>query len=136
MKNAPGGPTKLTFYTVDRGPSGMFMVGVTDYTPGALQSELPSRALDGTRDGALANVKGQLRSEEEVSLKAGGASYPGRAIVADAPHNLVMRLRVYLVKDRLYQIMTVNTMDQDGPEDLARMAQSFHLVAVPTASKP
>lgn len=66
----------------------------------------PKTVLDGGRDGAISNLKGQLVAETELML----SGYPGREFTITAgegDNELFYHTRVFLIERRLYQLQVV-----------------------------
>jgi len=103
-------------------------IGYTDYPAELVQVSDPERILDGSRDGAVANVKGELVSETRISLDG----YPGReltiSVIADNKQEIVLRGRVFLVENRLYQIMAVAPKGKENAKNIDAFLQSFALL--------
>ena len=76
--------------------------------------------LDGGRDTALANMKGKLKSEKEITLEG----YPGRHTVAEIDGG-VINARTYVVKNRIYQVMVVTPVFEDMSAEGVELFNSF-----------
>jgi len=84
--------------------------------------EDPQKILERVRDGAVNGIKGTLLRSTNITHKG----YPGfefAASVADA----VYTSRIYLVNDRLYQIVVVGPPGTKMSEDINRYMASFDL---------
>jgi len=88
--------------------------------------------LDNSRDGAIANVSGTLQDEKQITVGGfpgreftfnidSGSSPTGSAITGSA--------RVVLVKDRLYQLISLTTADETSPAVVQAFFDSFQLTA-------
>lgn len=104
-------------------------VGYTDYPAELVRVSDPERILDGSRDGAVENVNGELVSETRISLDG----YPGReltiSIIAENKQEIVLRGRVFLVENRLYQIMAVVPKGKENGKHIEDFLQSFTLLS-------
>jgi len=88
-----------------------YMIGVADFPmqhePSPIETQI---ALEASRDGAIANVKGTLESSKSVLLQG---RYQGMEIIAklppDGPPDGQLRGRIYIVGKRQYQILVVGT---------------------------
>ncbi len=80
--------------------------------------------LDAARDGAVGNIQGTLLGERSVSM--GG--HPGRELqVLSSDGRLALQMRIYLVKSRQYQVVTVTPKEARSTADRDRFLDSFRL---------
>ncbi|HUJ19713.1 MAG TPA: hypothetical protein VL197_17125 [Nitrospirota bacterium] len=100
-----------------------YIVIYTDY-PDAITRVSPDKVLDGGRDGAVANSKGKLLSEQYLFLEGG---HSGREITVEVPEKGMLKVRAYLVRQRLYQIMLIAPKELIDSEDNVRYLSSFKL---------
>ncbi|MBP7688077.1 MAG: hypothetical protein KA765_09220 [Thermoflexales bacterium] len=105
-----------------------YIVVYADYPAEIMQQSDPEQILDGGRDGAADNLKGQILSENTLTLD----NHPGREFVinATAQDNLEMTVqaRLYLVKNRLYQIMLAAPQSEFKSSDADAFLKSFKLL--------
>jgi hypothetical protein len=87
-----------------------------------VQASDPRGMLEASRDGAVANINGELVSDAPISLN----EYPGREFTASA-QGLSLRARMFLVENRLYQIMAVVPKDKENSKEIDDFLQSFQL---------
>jgi len=116
-----------TFSSEDRASA--YVVGYADYPADLIRQADPDAMLDGARDGAVSNVKGKLVNEREMSLR----DYPGKELEIEAPiggvsQNGTIITRLYLVDQRLYQLITVTPQGRDSSEDVQKFLDSFKLL--------
>ena len=79
---------------------------------------------DSSRDGAVANMEGKLVSEKNVKL----GKHPGREIrINVAEGKRLFRVRVYLVEQRLYQVVVFGTPETATSKDADKFLDSFKL---------
>jgi len=81
--------------------------------------------LEAGRNGAVANVKGKLRAETNVTIN----SFPGREIMIDAPGERVMILRYFLRGNTLIQAITGGTAGVETNADARRFLDSLRSTA-------
>jgi hypothetical protein len=75
-------------------------------------------------DGAVANVKGKLLSEKNITI--GG--FPGREVRVDYQQGLaVIKMRVYLIHNKLFLIQTITATEKEGNQGVSRFHDSFRL---------
>ena len=99
-------------------------VGYNDYPPDLIFD--PQLVLDGARDGIVATVNGKLLGEQPISID----DYPGRELTIEATENsrtIIAQARIYLVKNTLYQILTVAPEEHSSSPDIAKFMDSFNL---------
>lgn len=118
-----GGVTIRMFYVEQR--NGGYFVAVNGL-PQPVQDRDIKNVLDGARTGALARSGGKLTSESDVTL---AGKYPGREINADLtkPAAGKLRTRVYLVGDRMFQVMVMGTGSFVDGADTKKFFDSFQL---------
>jgi hypothetical protein len=123
----PGGNLKLHIFVGQEGRTGYF-VSYNDHPPELVKRASPENMLDGARDGAVGNIQGNLASESKITLEG----YPGREIVIDGTaedgRGLTIRGRLFLVKNRLYQVMAVTPRGQANTKEIDDFLQSFKLL--------
>jgi len=103
--------------------NGQIVMGIA-YNEFSDQMELgaPQTVLDGGRDGAVANLKGQLISETELTFHG----HPGREFTISAgkgDSKLFYHTRVFLVDRRLYQLQVVRV--GQSPLDISDVVKFF-----------
>jgi hypothetical protein len=103
-----------------------WLVGYSDYPEATVKASDPATMLAGARDGAVANANGQLVSDVEVTLNG----YPGREFSAAVTQNgqeFVLRQRVYMVGNRLYQVLVLVPKGEEDSPEVEAFFQSFQL---------
>lgn len=88
-----------------------------------LDKESAKDRLQKAKDGALKAGSATLVSEKEITL----GSYPGLQYEATS-QGLHVRARMYIVKDRLFQLLDICPLSSPFPEDAERITSSFKLV--------
>jgi hypothetical protein len=102
-------------------PTAFYAMAYVDYPKDALGKKPPDELLDGARDGAVGNVKGKLGSETKISMNG----YPGRELRIEAPGDLALQARIYMVKERLYQILVVMPKSKESEAEAKKFLDSF-----------
>lgn len=102
-----------------------FAVSYTEY-PAVLMIQMPNeKVLDGARDGRLAMGGHKLLKETHIQLMD---TYPGRelqiAVAEDGGKNAI-RTRIFMVNNRLYQIVAIQPKDKLFSPDAVRFMDSF-----------
>jgi len=131
----PGTPKKRELETEsDFGKGVLYMnvveVGKTMYAanycdfPAEVKKATLQQVYDSSRDGAVANMEGKLVSEKNVKL----GKHPGREIrINVAEGKRLFRVRVYLVEQRLYQVVVFGTPETATSKDADKFLDSFKL---------
>lgn len=109
------------FFYEFKGGQSMYGVIYSDY-PASVANADPQKVLDGGRDGAVAEMKGRLLQEQNITIQG----HPGRELHIEIPQGMV-KARIYLVGVRLYQILSVSTKEMISPEDTEKFFSSFRL---------
>lgn len=122
----PVGPVEIYTYTAETEQSA-YVVAFSDYPQPMVEQSEPEMLLNSSRDGAINNLGGTLVSEEAISIEG----YPGRSLVisADTANNeaTIINSRLYLVNNRLYQILVVSPENQEGKKVVQTFLESFEL---------
>ncbi|CAG0934853.1 hypothetical protein TFLX_03709 [Thermoflexales bacterium] len=112
-----------------------FGAGYSDFPTSALEADSQA-VLEGARDGAAKNINGTVLDEKPIEL----AGYPGLEIViempagAAVPGGAMYRAQLYLVGQRLYQVIYVALKADENPAEYQKLFDSFHLDNPPTPS--
>ncbi len=105
-----------------------YVIGYSDYPPEAAPPGYAEKMLDGARNGSVGNTQGRLVSETNITL----AGYPGRELVIetrgeDSPPTII-KGRLFMVKNRLYQVTAVAPRGKAGDKVIDDFLQSFKLL--------
>jgi hypothetical protein len=112
----------LHMYTVGVNKT-MYGVNYADY-PAKIKKVSIKQVFDSSRTGAVANLKGKLSSEKDIKL----GDHPGREIQIEVAGKRLFRVRVYLVGQRLYQVVVFGTKEAATSKLADRFLDSFKLV--------
>lgn len=106
-----------------------YALAVAEYPPGVMQAGLPGKFLESSRDGAMAQVNATVEHDTMVFLDSGipKKKYPGREFDGSTPAGLKVAARVFLVDDRLFQLIVVAKAKVFNAADFKRFADSFKL---------
>lgn len=129
------GPVKTTTWS-SQTAGAFYAVSIADYPTGMMAAALPSKVLEGARDGAMANVGGKVERDFAVFLDSGTPKkkYPGREFDGSTTQGIRLAARLFLVDDRLYQMISVSPIASFNAADFKKFADSFKLKA--TAAAP
>jgi hypothetical protein len=101
----------------------MYAANYCDF-PAEIKKAPLKQVYDSSRDGAVANLDGKLASEKDVKL----GEHPGREIKIDvAGGKQLFRARVYLIDQRLYQVVVFGTKDTATSKEADKFLDSFKL---------
>lgn len=122
----PVGPVEIHTFTAEAEDTA-YVVAYSDYPPEIVNQTDPQVLLDSSRDGAVNNLGGTLISEEVIDLEGN----PGRSLVISATANqdqtATINSRIYLVDNRLYQVLVVAPEGTSTPEASETFLDSFDL---------
>ncbi len=106
------GELDLHSFLVDQNDRAM-VVMYSDYPAGSVGAANADKVLAGCIEGNVKSLKGKLASEEKITT--GKAKHVGREIRIEMPDKKgIYRARLFLVGDRLYQVVAL------GPDDFAK----------------
>jgi hypothetical protein len=104
-----------------------YMVGYNLLPAAMLEASSSGPMLDGACDGQVSGVSGTEVSRQEIALGA----YPGRDLeirVENADGITTLHTRIYLVENKLYQILVVGREGQSTSPDTIKYLDSFKLL--------
>ena len=120
--NTQLGPIKMYMYNA-KSKHQHFTVAQSDYPGSFVNSTDPKTILDGSRDGSVRNIQGQLLSETLIELQG----HPGRELKIEGPNKIVIKSRIYLVKNRMFQIMALSKPDHSFDKKIQDVFDSFKI---------
>ena len=109
--------------------SGAYLIMYTDYPADLVNLDRADAMLDGGARGAVENVNGNLIQQQDFPL----GNIPGREIEFNAPAQGAqpatrVKVRYFLVNNRMYQVMVVAQQSQGLPVDTQKYLDSFKLI--------
>lgn len=112
----------LHMYSIQAGKT-IYGANYCDF-PAEIKKAPLKKVYDASRDGAVANLKGKLASEKEIKL----GKYPVREIQIEvAEGKQLFRARVFLVEQRLYQVVVMGTKEAATSKEADKFLESFKL---------
>lgn len=109
-------------------PDGAYMVSYLDLPEELAKQSTTKSLLDNRRDTAVKNANAQLISEKEITLNGN----PGREFTAHAVGKAgergFLKVRVFLVKDWVYQITVLTLEDRVTEAQMDVFLDSFRLL--------
>ncbi len=107
-----------------------FAVGYSQYPHGAMAGVNPREALDQGRDLALKGVNAKPTSSKALTIEVGGQKVPGLEFEGTTILRQKTSMRMFLVADRLYQLIDVRPVTDPRDADFQRFTQAFELKQV------
>jgi TonB family protein len=92
-----------------------YLVMYVEYPPNIEEEGNVRAFLDRIRDGSLEGVNGTLLEEKDISFEG----HPGRFMRAQIVDDHVIRVRIFVVKNRLYQVGVI-MRDKDAPQGILK----------------
>ena len=115
------GPLDSKMIMLEVPNSAFYALAYVDYPKEEVGKANPDKLLDGARDGAVGKVKGTLKSETKISMNG----FPGRELRIEAPGDIALAARIYLVKERLYQTLVVTPKPRSEAPEVKKFLDSF-----------
>ncbi|MDD5005223.1 MAG: hypothetical protein PHS93_01805 [Candidatus Omnitrophica bacterium] len=102
-----------------------YSVSYVDYPAELFQKKSTDRILEDARLGAIRNIQGKLVSESPISLKGN----PGKEFIIESGNGeIVVKARVFLVKQRFYELMVTTSKQKSTSFDIKKFLDSFRLL--------
>jgi hypothetical protein len=118
------GPAELFIYEAPLGTA-KFVVSYSEIPKSKVIAGTEDKRLDNARDGAVKSSKGKLKEEKSLLLDKN----PGRELTIEVDGKTAVVLRLYAVKNRLYQVGVFGSPDVVDPQDVQKFLTSFQLNA-------
>lgn len=125
--DTPAGRMVGHLYSSDR-PDGYFAVGYSDYPIAHVIGSPPQEVLTGVRDTWVKRVDGKLTMTGSIEI---GGKYPGVEFVAEGKvkgADTFLHGRLYLVDQRLYQVIALARKGEMPQGVVNRFLRSFKLI--------
>ena len=123
IKTKTGDAEGLLFELAVPPGDGTFVVGFSEFKESAIKPGTEDKHLDNARDGAVASVNGKLKRERSLLLD----TYPGRELYIEVEGKATVLIRMYAVKNRLYEIAAAGGAAFVTSKDAANFLESFKL---------
>jgi len=125
--DTPGGKTSAHLYSSDR-PDAFFAVGYSDYPLAFVLASRPEDLLNGVRDTWIRRIEGKLLVSSPVKLQGqySGIEFMGEGAVKG--ESAFLHARVFLVDQRLYQVISMARKNQISQGVINRYLNSFRIV--------
>jgi hypothetical protein len=125
--DTPAGKMEAHLYASER-PDAYFAVGYSDYPLAFVLGGSPQELFAGVRDTWVRRLEGRLVSRDD-RISAG--TYPGYAFSAEGKAkgaDAILDARLYLVDQRLYQIVAITRRHEVAQGVVNRYLDSFKLI--------
>jgi hypothetical protein len=117
----PLGTLTIRMYIWDLGDIA-YLAAYVDYPQEIFDYQTPEELLDFAADGAVEGISGILISKTPITYE----QHPGLELKINAPADDATAIaRIYLVENRLYQVLVVTYIGEEKPEKTARFLDSF-----------
>ncbi|HEX3020720.1 MAG TPA: hypothetical protein VHP36_10480 [Chitinispirillaceae bacterium] len=120
--NSQLGPMGLLSY-IARVKHHEFSITYTDYPDSFITTADSKEFLDDAVEDAVRIVQGTLLSEGIVNLNG----HPGREMRIEGPQKIIVESKIYLVGNRLYQIMAISEPGHSFDKEVYKMFSSFKI---------
>lgn len=118
---------KLMLYTFEIGTdSGHFGAAYADYPIAPRDAANAAEVLVAVQNGSVKGINGKILSEKVISFK----EYPGREFKASGEMNnfkFVYSARIFIVGQRLYQMVVVTSVGNEDRPDVSKFLTSFDI---------
>lgn len=101
---------------------GTFVVGYSE-APGGGKIGDEEKRLDHARDGAVQSSGGKLQSEKRIAFDG----YSGRELLIVTDNANTLRIRIFAVRNKLFQVMTVGSRLFTASREATTFLDSFKL---------
>ena len=131
--DTPAGRAVAHLYSSDR-PDAYFAVGYSDYPLAAVVGTPPDELFAGIRDTWVRRVAGRLLISSPLRLQR---KYPGLEFTAEGRVNnaeTFLHARVYLVDQRLYQVVAMARKGEVSQGVMNRFLDSFRIIPTTESS--
>jgi len=125
---SPAGPVSAHTYTFSRVGT-VYSITAVEYPEGLIQPDAADQTLRYTRDGMVKQMEARILADKEIFL--GGN--PGREFQCQQKNGLYTRIRIYLVKNRMYEVICATAPENRQGGDVPRFLNSFRLLPEPAA---
>lgn len=127
--DTPAGRMSSHLYSSDR-PDAYFAIGYTDFPLALAVGTAPDKIFAGSRDTWVKRIQGTLVSSSPLKL---ADKYPGMQFIAEGTYQdrpAIVEARLYLVDQRLYQLVALTRKGEMAQGVVNRYFESFKLIPV------
>jgi hypothetical protein len=126
VKTATLGELNVTTVIAEGPHDSYFVVSYSDFPSAQLKKGDEAKRLEQACKGAEESSRGNLRDKKQIRL---GDRYAGREFVIEKDGAVIAKMRIYLVENRLYQIMVLGkgSIFSSKEKDVGVFMDSFRL---------
>jgi hypothetical protein len=131
----PAGAMEAHLYSSDQ-PQSYFAVGYTDYPLALVVGAAPDELFSGVRETWLRRIRGEVVTARDTAKLSG--AYPGYEFTAKGTlkeQDVLVRGRMYVVEQRLYQLIATGPPQEVAHSNVTRFFDSFRLVTPEEAAQ-
>ncbi|MBC7798616.1 MAG: hypothetical protein H7Z37_17230 [Pyrinomonadaceae bacterium] len=122
------GNLKMVTHTADLG-NRAFLVSYNDY-PEDVNSIGAQELLDEVQKGAVGGIGGTITSEKNIEMNGNpGKEYVANIVIPKGGGDGVAKSHIYLVKNRLYQVLVIAKKSEANSSDVDKFLNSFKITA-------
>jgi flagellar basal body-associated protein FliL len=125
-QSTAAGNIDIYFYQLTTNSGAMlYQVGYNDYPEGLIQAGAEGQLLDAAMQGGVKAVNGKVVSEKNLTLNG----FPGKEakVSVTSPTTGEFIIRIFLVENRMYQLMSGGTSGKIDQTGMDRFLKSFKL---------
>lgn len=124
-KKVPAGGMDIDMFMFIVAPSDdrVYLVTYSDYDKALVTDDNKDAILDGAAKGSITNLKGKTLKNEEITI----GKHPGRELLVELPNKSQYRAQIYLVNNRLYQVVALGPKSFVKSETTDDYFKSFKL---------
>jgi hypothetical protein len=123
VKSGTGATEVILFEVTLRPGENTYAVGYSEYPKEMIKAGTEDKRLDNARDAAKTTSKGKLKREKSLLLD----TYPGRELLLEIDDKKAVKLRLYAVNNRLYEIVAVGSPEFVASAETLKFLESFKL---------
>ena len=120
----PKGAREVTIFVLEAKGDGSFVVSFSEFSPSEVKAGSEEKRLSHARDGAVESTKGKLLHERKITLEG----HAGRELWIEKERQGIVQLRLYAVRNRLYQTLAVGPKEFIESKETGWFLDSFKLI--------
>lgn len=118
------GHLDVYLFVVEGKADSAYVVSYSDLPAAEVKAGSADKRLDFAREGAVSNARGKLRTEKKIEIDG----FAGRELVIETDKDVVIKMRIYAVKQRLYQTMAMGPGGFFQSKDATLFLDSLRLI--------
>jgi hypothetical protein len=118
------GHLDVYLFVVEGKSDAAYVVSYSDLPAAEAKAGTAEKRLDFAREGAVSNARGKLRTEKKIEIDG----FPGRELIIETDKDVVIKMRIYAAKQRLYQTMAMGPGGFFQSTDATQFLDSLRLI--------